>query len=86
MADDVLRQGIQGISDLITEPGMINLDFADVKSIMSDAGSALMAIGTASGDNRCVEAARDGDRKPAAGDLDRRREGRAVQHQRRRRL
>jgi cell division protein FtsZ len=58
MADDVLRQGIQGISDLITEHGMINLDFADVKSVMSDAGSALMAIGRGSGDNRCVDAAR----------------------------
>src|SRR5690348_6386018 len=58
MADDVLRQGIQGISDLITEHGMINLDFADVKSIMSDAGSALMAIGRGTGDNRCVDAAR----------------------------
>ncbi len=58
MADDVLRQGIQGISDLITEHGMINLDFADVKSVMSDAGSALMAIGRGSGDNRCIDAAR----------------------------
>jgi len=58
LADDVLRQGIQGISDLITYHGVINVDFADVKAIMSDAGSALMAIGTASGDNRCVEAAR----------------------------
>jgi cell division protein FtsZ len=58
MADDVLRQGIQGIADLITEHGMINLDFADVKSIMSDAGSALMAIGRGSGDNRCIDAAR----------------------------
>lgn len=58
IADDVLRQGIQGISDLITIHGMINLDFADVKSIMSDAGSALMAIGHGSGDDRCVMAAR----------------------------
>ena len=58
LADDVLRQGIQGISDLITYHGVINVDFADVKTIMSDAGSALMAIGHASGDNRCVEAAR----------------------------
>src|SRR5207245_11487247 len=58
LADDVLRQGIQGISDTITVPGLINLDFADVKSVMSDAGSALMAIGRASGDNRAVEAAR----------------------------
>ena len=57
MADDVLRQGIQGISELITMPGNINLDFADVRRIMSDAGPALMAIGRASGENRAVEAA-----------------------------
>jgi cell division protein FtsZ len=57
LADDVLRQGIQGISDLITVPGLINLDFADVKTIMSAAGSALMAIGEAAGDTRAVEAA-----------------------------
>ena len=57
MADDVLRQGIQGISDLITVPGLINLDFADVKTIMSAAGSALMAIGEASGESRAVDAA-----------------------------
>jgi cell division protein FtsZ len=57
IADDVLRQGVQGITDLITMPGIINLDFADVKTIMSDAGSALMGIGFATGDNRAVEAA-----------------------------
>jgi cell division protein FtsZ len=57
LADDVLRQGIQGISDLITVPGLINLDFADVKTIMSAAGSALMAIGEASGDTRAIDAA-----------------------------
>jgi cell division protein FtsZ len=57
LADDVLRQGIQGISDLITVPGLINLDFADVKTIMSSAGSALMAIGEANGDSRAVDAA-----------------------------
>lgn len=57
LADDVLRQGIQGISDLITVPGLINLDFADVKTIMSTAGSALMAIGEASGDTRAIDAA-----------------------------
>jgi cell division protein FtsZ len=57
MADDVLRQGIQGISELITVPGDINLDFADVRRIMSDAGPALMAIGRATGENRAVEAA-----------------------------
>ena len=57
VADDVLRQGVQGISDLITVHGLINLDFADVKTVMSKAGSALMGIGRASGDNRAVEAA-----------------------------
>ena len=57
-ADDVLRQGIQGITDLITIPGLINLDFADVRTIMHDAGSALMGIGAASGENRCAEAAK----------------------------
>ena len=57
MADDVLRQGIQGISELITVPGDINLDFADVRRIMQDAGPALMAIGRGTGDNRAVEAA-----------------------------
>ncbi len=57
LADDVLRQGIQGISDLITVPGLINLDFADVKTIMSAAGSALMAIGEATGDNRATDSA-----------------------------
>jgi len=57
MADDVLRQGIQGISEVITFPGDINLDFADVRRIMADAGPALMAIGRASGENRAVEAA-----------------------------
>lgn len=64
IADDVLRQGIQGISDLITVPGLINLDFADVKSIMSDAGSALMAVGRGTGDNRCVEAAKNAIESP----------------------
>src|SRR6185503_4944349 len=58
MADDVLRQGVQGITDLITIPGLVNLDFADVRTIMSEAGSALMGIGTASGENRATEAAR----------------------------
>jgi cell division protein FtsZ len=57
VADDVLRQGVQGISDLITENGLINLDFADVKSVMSQAGSALMGIGQGSGENRAVLAA-----------------------------
>ena len=58
MADDVLRQGVQGISDLITVPGLINLDFADVRTIMTDAGSALMGIGRASGEDRAAKAAR----------------------------
>src|SRR4051812_27984544 len=57
VVDDVLRQGVQGISDIITVPGLINLDFADVRTIMRDAGSALMGIGRASGDNRAVLAA-----------------------------
>jgi cell division protein FtsZ len=57
-ADNVLRQGVQGITDLITIPGLINLDFADVRTIMHDAGSALMGIGSASGENRASEAAR----------------------------
>jgi len=58
MADDILRQGVQGITDLITEPGLVNLDFADVRTIMRDAGSALMGIGSATGENRAAEAAR----------------------------
>jgi cell division protein FtsZ len=58
IADDVLRQGVQGISDLIAVPGLINLDFADVKTIMLDTGSALMGIGKATGDKRAIEAAR----------------------------
>jgi len=57
MADDVLRQGVQGISDLITEPGEINIDFADVKTIMKGHGDALMGVGTGAGDNRAVDAA-----------------------------
>jgi len=56
-ADDVLRQGVQGIADLITVPGLINLDFADVKTIMKDSGSAMMGIGNASGEGRAIEAA-----------------------------
>jgi cell division protein FtsZ len=57
VADDVLRQGVQGISDLITLPGLINLDFADVRTIMSDAGNALLGIGMGTGDKRAIEAA-----------------------------
>lgn len=63
-ADDVLRQGIQGISELITTPGLINLDFADVRTIMSTGGAALMAIGRASGENRAVAAAEAAIRSP----------------------
>ncbi|HYI23591.1 MAG TPA: cell division protein FtsZ [Candidatus Limnocylindrales bacterium] len=59
VVDDVLRQGVQGISDLITVPGLINLDFADVRTVMKDAGSALMGIGRASGDTRAADAARE---------------------------
>jgi cell division protein FtsZ len=58
IVDDVLRQGVQGISDLITVPGLINLDFADVKTIMTNAGSALMGIGHGSGESRAADAAR----------------------------
>ncbi len=58
VVDEVLRQGVQGISDLITVPGLINVDFADVKSVMQDAGSALMGIGRASGENRAIDAAK----------------------------
>lgn len=58
MIDDVLRQGVQGISDLITTPGLVNVDFADVSAIMKNAGSALMGIGSASGENRAVTAAK----------------------------
>lgn len=58
VADEVLRQGVQGISDIINVPGMINVDFADVKTIMSSSGSAIMGIGRASGEGRAVEAAR----------------------------
>jgi cell division protein FtsZ len=58
MADEVLRQGVQGITDLITIPGLVNLDFADVRTIMNDAGSALMGIGEADGESRAAEAAR----------------------------
>ncbi len=64
VADDVLRQGVQGISDLITVNGLINLDFADVKTVMSNAGSALMGIGRASGDNRATEAAQQAIESP----------------------
>jgi cell division protein FtsZ len=64
VADDVLRQGVQGISDLITVHGLINLDFADVKTVMSKAGSALMGIGRANGENRAIEAAKQAIESP----------------------
>ncbi len=64
IADDVLRQGVQGISELITEHGLINLDFADVKAIISNAGSALMGIGRASGDDRAAQAAQQAIESP----------------------
>jgi cell division protein FtsZ len=64
VADDVLRQGVQGISDLITVHGLINLDFADVKAVMTKAGSALMGIGRANGENRAVEAAKQAIESP----------------------
>src|SRR5207248_5325494 len=58
MADDIIRQGVQGITDLITIPGLINLDFADVRTVMRDAGSALMGVGTAAGETRAGDAAK----------------------------
>ena len=64
IADDVLRQGVQGITDLITMPGLINLDFADVRTVMSNAGNALMGIGFATGENRAKEAAERALRSP----------------------
>jgi cell division protein FtsZ len=64
VADDVLRQGVQGISDLITLPGLINLDFADVRTIMSDAGPALLGIGMGQGEKRAVEAAQQATSSP----------------------
>jgi cell division protein FtsZ len=64
IVDDVLRQGVQGISDLITKPGIVNVDFADVRSIMQDSGSALMGIGISSGDNRAVQAAKQAINSP----------------------
>ena len=64
VADDVLRQGVQGISDLITVHGLVNLDFADVRTVMSNAGSALMGIGRASGENRAIQAAQQAIESP----------------------
>ena len=85
VADDVLRQGVQGISELITLPGMINLDFADVRTTMRDAGQALLGIGMGSGDNRAVRGGRERRLIAAARDLGRRRPlDPAVDHRRRR--
>ena len=64
VADDVLRQGVQGISDLVTLPGLINLDFADVRTIMSEAGNALLGIGMGHGEERAIEAARAATESP----------------------
>jgi len=58
IVDDVLKQGVKGIAELVTVPGLINVDFADVKAVMADAGSALMGIGRGTGDNRAIEAAK----------------------------
>ncbi len=83
VVDDVLRQGVQGISDLITVPGLINLDFADVRAVMKDAGSALMGIGRASGENRAAEAARQAIASPLLEVNISGRPGRPVQRHRR---
>ncbi len=82
MADEVLLQGVQGITDLITTPGLINTDFADVKMIMTNAGSALMGIGYASGDDRALVAARSRHLQPAARGRHRRRPRHPAQHHR----
>ena len=82
MADEVLLQGVSGITNLITTPGLINTDFADVKMIMANAGSALMGIGQASGDNRAEVAAPGRHLQPAAGGGHRRRPGHPAQHHR----
>ncbi len=82
VVDDVLRQGVAGISDIITVPGLINLDFADVRAIMKDAGSALMGIGRATGENRAARGRAPGGRQPAARDQHLRRAGDPVQHHR----
>ena len=80
VADDVLRQGVQGISDLITVNGLINLDFADVKAVMQNAGSALMGIGRAEGDDRAVKAAEQAIELTTARSLNRWRPRHSVQH------
>ena len=82
MADEVLLQGVQGITDLITTPGLINTDFADVKMIMSDAGSALMGIGYGSGEGRSLGRRSCRDLQPAARGVHRRRPGHPAHHRR----
>ena len=82
VVDDVLRQGVQGISDIITMPGLINLDFADVRAIMKDAGSALMGIGRAIGREPRRRGGPPGDRQPAPRGRHRGRPGHPVQHHR----
>ncbi len=64
MCDEILRQAVEGISDLITTPGMINIDFADIRAVMENAGSALMGIGSATGENRAIEAAKQAINSP----------------------
>ena len=85
IADDVLRHGVQGICDLITNPGLINLDFADVRTVMKDSGSALMGIGYATGENRAKEAAERTLSQPADRDRNHRRAGHPALDRRRRR-
>ena len=83
IADDVLRQAVESISDLIQKVGVINLDFADVTSVMKDAGLAHMGVGRAAGENKAKEAAKLAVSCSAAGDLHQRRQGRAHQHHQR---
>ena len=80
MADEILLQGVQGITNLITTPGLINTDFADVRTVMTDAGTALMGIGTGSGEGRAVAAARSAISSPAPRGIDRKRPRLAAQH------
>ena len=82
MADEVLLQGVSGITNLITTPGLINTDFADVKMVLSNAGSALMGIGQASGDEPRGVGGQGGHLQPAARVGDRRRPRRPAQHHR----
>lgn len=83
IADDTLRQGIQGVTDLITIPGLINLDFADIRTVMKDAGTAMMGIGLSSGENRALDAAQQATNSALLEASHRRRLPRAVLHLRR---